>query len=40
MTSEELIQLVYDVLKNKCESSTLELKKASKDCPKSCINTL
>lgn len=40
MTSEELIQLVYDVQKNKCESNTLELKKASKDCPKKLYDTL
>ncbi len=40
MQEEELLHLISEVQKNKCESNTLELKKAQKDCPKKIYDTL
>lgn len=40
MISEELIELVLDIQRKRCETQHLELKKANKGCPKRLYNTL
>lgn len=40
MTSEELIEKLNEVQKNKCETQTLELKAAASGCPKRLYDTL
>ena len=40
MTSEELIEKLNEIQKNKCETQTLELKAAASGCPKRLYDTL
>ena len=40
MTTEELIDLLKEIQKNKCETQNLELKSAEQGCPKRLYDTL
>ena len=40
MTTEELIEKLELIQKNKCETSTLEIKSAEQGCPKHLYDTL
>ena len=40
MTKDELIELLKDIQKSKCETQTLELKAAASGCPKRLYDTL
>ena len=40
MTSEELIEKLNDIQKNKCETRVLELKAAEKGCPQRLYDTI